>query len=101
VTFLPNKAQSITNAVVWQSPLAQAKIGSTALKFVEKSRRSMRLYPRFEMGVAVLGLAIGLPPRTGAGLFAIARTSGWIAHILEQRTAGYMLRPRSRFTFQN
>jgi len=67
------------------------------LKFLEKAQSTMRLYPRFEIGIVALGLALGLPPRAGAGLFAIARTSGWVAHILEQRTAGYLIRPRARF----
>jgi len=87
-------------ALAAESPNKSQRLRET-LKFLEKCQGSMRLYPRFEMGVAVLGLAIGLPPRAGAGLFAIARTSGWIAHILEQRTAGYMLRPRARFIFQS
>ncbi|MBA3456897.1 MAG: hypothetical protein H0T42_27655 [Deltaproteobacteria bacterium] len=38
------------------------------------------------------------PPSTGPGPFAVARTAGWLAHALEQRTAGFLLRPRARYT---
>ncbi len=34
----------------------------------------------------------------GAGaLWALGRTAGWIAHVMEQRLAGYLLRPRARY----
>lgn len=67
------------------------------LKFLKLARTSMHLYPRAEVGVSVISMALKLPPRSSAGLFTIARTAGWVAHILEQRTSGYMLRPRARF----
>jgi citrate synthase len=28
---------------------------------------------------------------------AVGRTAGWIAHALEQRAAGFALRPRARY----
>jgi len=67
------------------------------LKFLEDARTSMHLFPRAELGIAVVAMALRLPPGASAGLFTIARTAGWVAHTLEQRTSGYMLRPRARF----
>ena len=32
------------------------------------------------------------------GLFAVSRCAGWIAHALEQYQAGYLLRPRARYS---
>lgn len=46
--------------------------------------------------VAVAG-ALGMPSEMPGALMAIGRTSGWIAHVFEQRTAGEIIRPRSRY----
>lgn len=54
--------------------------------------------PTVDVGLAALVAALGLPPTVGAGLFAVARSAGWLAHALEQRAAGYLLRPRARYT---
>jgi len=54
--------------------------------------------PNVDLGLAVLSAALGVPPATGPGLFAVARAAGWMAHALEQRAAGHLLRPRARYT---
>jgi citrate synthase len=55
------------------------------------------LHPNVDVGLAALVAALDLPPWAGSGLFAVARSAGWLAHILEQRAAGYLLRPRARY----
>lgn len=50
-----------------------------------------------DVGLAALVATLGISPAAGSGLFAVARTAGWIAHALEQRAAGYVLRPRARY----
>lgn len=67
------------------------------LEFLEQGRVRMLLHPRVEMGVIAACQAMRLPTRAPGGLFTIARTAGWVAHVLEQRTAGFLLRPRARF----
>jgi len=47
--------------------------------------------------LTVVYLAAGLPPASFAPLFAVARTSGWIAHALEQSRDPELIRPRARY----
>jgi len=54
-------------------------------------------FPSVDVGLAALVAAFGAAPTVGAGLFAVARTAGWLAHALEQRAAGFLLRPRARY----
>ncbi len=54
--------------------------------------------PNVDVALFALTAALGVPVSTGAGLFAVARAAGWLAHALEQRAAGYLLRPRARYT---
>jgi citrate synthase len=53
--------------------------------------------PSVDVGLAALVAALGLDPSVASGLFAVARCAGWLAHALEQRDAGYLLRPRARY----
>ncbi len=53
--------------------------------------------PNVDVGLAALSAALGAPAGTGTVLFAVGRSAGWVAHILEQRDAGYLLRPRARY----
>jgi len=52
----------------------------------------------FDVGLVALCQAVGLPDGGAAALFAVGRSAGWIAHALEQRAQGYILRPRARYT---
>jgi citrate synthase len=56
-----------------------------------------RQHPTVDVGLASIVAALGVSPTAGPGLFAVARSAGWLAHVLEQRAAGYLLRPRARY----
>ena len=53
--------------------------------------------PTIDVGLSVLARALQLPDQTAGALFALGRAAGWTAHIVEQRLAGFMIRPRARF----
>jgi citrate synthase len=60
-----------------------------------QSRTGMR--PGVEIGLVMLCHALEMPERSAAALLTISRCAGWIGHVIEQRTAGLMLRPRNRY----
>ena len=56
--------------------------------------------PNVDTALAAACAALDLPPGMGAAIFAIGRTAGWVAHILEQAETPFVLRPRARFVEQ-
>ncbi|MEO6775234.1 MAG: citrate/2-methylcitrate synthase [Kofleriaceae bacterium] len=84
------------------APLLDLARGSThqrarTLVALADTARKRELYPSVDVGLAALVAAFGLAPAAGSGLFAVARSAGWLAHVLEQRTQSYVLRPRARY----
>lgn len=57
-------------------------------------------HPNVFASLVILCKAMGLPNGSGALLHTLARTTGWMAHALEQRLTGAMLRPRARYMGQ-
>ena len=53
--------------------------------------------PTIDVGLVALSAALGLPRGAPLAIFASGRFAGWIAHALEQRAAGFILRPRARY----
>lgn len=64
---------------------------------VELIEQEFRLLPAFEIGAVMLCRALGLPPQTASGLRSLGRSAGWVAHVIEQRLAAFMIRPRARY----
>jgi citrate synthase len=55
------------------------------------------LRPTIDVALAVLEHTLPLPRGGGLALFATGRTVGWIAHALEQRADGRLIRPRADY----
>jgi len=60
-------------------------------------REQLGAEPNLDVGLAAVSYALSLPPGAGSTIFAISRTSGWIAHSREQRLYGGQIRPRARY----
>ncbi len=54
--------------------------------------------PNVDFALAALAWSARLPADAPFVLFALARCVGWIAHALEQRQSGSLIRPRARYT---
>lgn len=70
---------------------------ASAFAVIDAMAQAGRPAPNIDMALVALRCALGLPRGSAAGLFAVGRCAGWIAHILEQYAAGFLLRPRARF----
>ena len=53
--------------------------------------------PNLDLGLVAMSGALGLPRGSAAGIFAVGRCAGWVAHVCEQYEAGYVVRPRARY----
>jgi citrate synthase len=65
---------------------------------LDAMRASGREPPSLDFGLVAVAVALDLPPGSAAAIFALGRAAGWVAHALEQREQGFILRPRARYT---
>ncbi len=68
------------------------------LMLLSRLEEDYGILPRMEFGLVLLCRALGLPNRTASGVYALGRTAGWVAHVLEQRLAGFVIRPRAKYS---
>jgi len=71
------------------------EVEATALRLLEEYKPGRRLQTNVEFYTALLLHGLGLDVPLFTPTFAIARTSGWIAHAIEQREANRLIRPKS------
>jgi citrate synthase len=67
----------------------------TAIRLLEEYKPGRRLQTNVEFYTALLLHGIGLETPLFTPTFAISRVAGWIAHCLEQRRSGRLIRPQS------
>ncbi len=65
---------------------------------IAEARRRALPEPNIDFALAALATVAGMVPGGGEAVFAIARTTGWLAHALEEYARGTPIRPRGIYT---
>jgi citrate synthase len=73
------------------------RLYETDVKVEQAVGRRENLRPNLDFYLTVCVRMLGLPEGTPAAIFALGRTAGWIAHILEQYADNRLIRPRMRY----
>jgi citrate synthase len=68
-----------------------------AVAALQRRKPGRRVEANIEMNAALLLDAIGLPREAFTPVFAVARCAAWLAHAMEQRQTGRMIRPASTY----
>ncbi|MGO4726969.1 MULTISPECIES: citrate/2-methylcitrate synthase [unclassified Inquilinus] len=53
--------------------------------------------PALDFALVLAARLTGLPPEAPLAIFALGRSTGWMAHVMEQYAAARLIRPRARY----
>jgi citrate synthase len=79
------------------SLLRALKAGPRWMRALRLAEKETGLLANVDMALAVMTRELGLIDEAPFVLFAIGRMAGWLAHAMEQRQTGRLIRPRARY----
>ncbi|MBB5193228.1 citrate synthase [Silvimonas terrae] len=81
-----------------QHLLAQINSDAAFRQVIAQTQAHCGEHPSLDLALVALVRSLRLPLDHALRLFAMGRAAGWIAHALEQRATGQLIRPRAEFT---
>jgi citrate synthase len=96
------RAEAMRLALERMGPMAKrlafaAHLQQRVAAVAERVKPGLRLPPNVEISAALLLDGVGFPREAFTPVFAVCRCAGWIAHALEQRKTGRLIRPASKY----